>query len=86
MNTEPRPGSLSSAMLPPWSSTSRRVSERPEPGALDLTGGRVVELVELVEDALVVFGGNPDAGVTDVDDQVLVIRPSRHPDLAALRR
>jgi len=84
VNTEPRPGSLSSEMLPPCSSTSRRVSESPRPVALDLSSGRMVELIELVEDALVVFGGNADTGVA-TSRSGLRCRPSETQTFPTLR-
>ena len=60
---------------------------QPQAGALDLAGGGAVHLVELVEDALVVLTGDPNAGVAHLDAQRLRALGSRlDPHSPALRR
>jgi hypothetical protein len=56
-----------------------------EPGAAGLLRQHVADLVELLEDALVVLGGDADAGVRDRDPQLIVVVPRREADAAARR-
>ncbi len=56
-----------------------------EPGAAHAALHRVLELAELLEDALLVLGRDADAGVGHRErDRVVAGRPRAHPDLAAL--
>ena len=81
----PRPSSLSTQIRPPWSSTNRFESARPEAGPLALPDPRLA-LLELLEDPLPILGSDARAGVGDRDPDLAVDSRRAHVDLPAGRR
>ncbi len=83
-NVEPLPGTLSTQIRPPCSSTSFLVIDRPSPvpPKSRLTVG--VRLPELLEDAVDLVGGDADPGVGHREEQVLALelRADLHAPLA----
>ena len=84
VNVEPRPGSLTTPTSPPSSVARRRESGRPRP--VPRRAARVAELDELLEDAHLVLGREPRAGVADreADRRAVGEQRGRDADLAAL--
>ena len=70
----PTPTSLSSHIAPPSSSTIRRHRVSPSP-VPSLAWRAAAALLEGLEDALLVLGGDADAGVADRDDERRSLAP-----------
>ena len=75
VNTEPWPGTLSTAMRAADQFGERARQRQAEPGALDLALQAIVDLGELLEDLLLILRRDADAGVAH--------RESRHAGLRA---
>ena len=56
---------LSSSIVPPISSTTRRVIARPSP--VPFWRPPLRHLFERLEDALLISGGNADSGILDIE-------------------